>query len=303
MTDQFEELFTQTLSEQERQRFIDLLVAAVTEPGGPLIVLLTLRADFYDRPMHYPQLSQLIEAHQKSILPMNPHELRAVIEQPAVLPDVQLLFEDNLVGDLLFEAQGQAGALPLLEFTLDQLFQLRDGHWLTRQAYQQIGGVKGALARHAESTYGSLPSEEHRQLARALFLRLIEPGATEQDTTRRRAALAELSLPDPQQTALIWEVADAFVAARLLTTNEVAGTTTIEVSHEALIREWTRLAGWLHEAREDVILQQAISADAAEWARRSRPEDRLYRGTQLVEAQAWAERNVPSVEELTFLKA
>ncbi len=164
MIDQFEELFTQALSQQERQRFIDLLVTAVTEPGGPLIALLTLRADFYDRPMHYAQLSQLIEVHQKSVLPMNPHELRAVIEQPAALPDVQLLFEGNLVGDLLFEAEGQAGTLPLLEFTLDQLFQLRDGHWLTRQAYQQIGGVKGALAKHAESTYESLPSEEHRRL-------------------------------------------------------------------------------------------------------------------------------------------
>jgi WD40 repeat protein len=303
MIDQFEELFTQTLSERERQRFIDLLVAAVTEPVGPLIVLLTLRADFYDRPMHYPQLSQLIEAQHKSVLPMNLRDLRAVIEQPAALPDVQLLFEGDLVGDLLFEAQGQAGALPLLEFTLDQLFWQRDGHWLTREAYQQIGGVKGALAKHAESTYASLPSDQHRRLARALFLRLIDPGVTEQDTTRRRAALSELSLPNPKQTAIMREVADTFVTARLLMTNEVAGTTTIEVSHEALIREWARLAEWLREAREDITLQQAISGDAAEWTRRGRPVDRLYRGAQLTEAQVWAERNVPNADEVDFLHA
>jgi serine/threonine protein kinase len=302
MIDQFEELFTQTLSEQERQQFIDLLVAAVTEPHGPLIVLLTLRADFYDRPMQYLQLSQLIEAHHTSVLPMNPHELRAVIEQPAVLPDAQLLFEGNLVGDLLFESQGQAGALPLLEFTLDQLFHLRDGHWLTRKAYQQIGGVKGALAKHAESTYASLPSEEHRRLARALFLRLIDPGVTEQDTTRRHVSLTELSLPDVEQTKIMREVADTFVAARLLMTNESAGTTTIEVSHEALIREWTRLTEWLREARDDIRLQHAISEDAAEWERRSMPRDRLYRGSQLKEASTWAKRNVPSQKEVTFLQ-
>ena len=301
--DQFEELFTQTLSEQERQQFIDLLVTAVTEPHGPLIVLLTLRADFYGRPMHYPQLSQLIEAHHASVLPMNPHELRAVIEQPAVLPDVQLLFEGNLVGDLLFEAQGQAGALPLLEFTLDQLFQLRDGHWLTRKAYQQIGGVKGALAKHAESTYTSLPSEEHRRLARALFLRLIDPGITEQDTTRRRAYLTELSLPDSEQTKIMREVAGTFIAARLVMTNEISGTTTIEVSHEALIREWTRLAQWLREAREDIHLQQTISEDVAEWERHSMPRDRLYRGSQLKEASTWAKRNVPNQQEVAFLQA
>jgi serine/threonine protein kinase len=301
--DQFEELFTQTLSEQERQHFIDLLVAAVTEPHGPLIVLLTLRADFYDRPMQYPQLSQLIEAHHTSVLPMNPHELRAVIEQPAVLPNVQLLFEGNLVGDLLFEAQGQAGALPLLEFTLDQLFLLRDGHWLTRRAYQQIGGVKGALAKHAESTYASLPSEEHRRLARALFLRLIDPGVTEQDTTRRRASLEELSLPDSEQTQIIRQVADSFVAARLLMTNEVAETTTIEVSHEALIREWTRLTEWLREARGDIDLQQTISEDAAEWEQRGMPRARLYRGSQLKEASTWAKRNMANQKEVAFLQA
>jgi Novel STAND NTPase 1 len=234
---------------------------------------------------------------------MNPHELRAIIERPAILPDVQVIFEDNLVGDLLFEAQGQIGALPLLEFTLDQLFRLREDHRLTRKAYQQIGGVKGALAKHAESAYGSLPSEQHRRLARALFLRLIDPGITEQDTTRRRAAFSELSLPDPLQTALLREVADAFVAARLLTTNESAGITTIEVSHEALIREWAHLAGWLRENREDILAQQAISADATEWVRRDRPEDRLYRGTQLIEAQFWAERNMPNTDEADFLKA
>jgi serine/threonine protein kinase len=303
MIDQFEELFTQTLSQQERQQFIDLLVAAATEPRGPLIVILTLRADYYDRPMQYLQLSQLIEAHHTSVLPMNPHELRAVIEQPAVLPDVQLLFEDNLVGDLLFEAQGQAGALPLLEFTLDQLFHLRDGHSLTRKAYQRIGGVKGALAKHAESRYASLPSEEHRRLARALFLRLIDPGATEQDTTRRRASLEELSLPDSEQTKIMHEVAGTFVAARLLMTDDIAGTTTIEVSHEALVREWTRLADWLREAREDIRVQQTISEDAIEWEQHDKPRDRLYRGSQLREARTWAKRNIPSSNEIVFLRA
>jgi len=148
-----------------------------------------------------------------------------------------------------------------------------------------------------------VPSGEHRRLARALFLRLIDPGVTEQDTTRRRAPLAELSLPNPEQTKIIREATDAFVAARLLITNEIAGTTTIEVSHEALIREWTRLAEWLREAREDITLQQAISADAAEWVRRGRPIDRLYRGTQLTEAQIWAERNVPNADEVDFLHA
>jgi TIR domain len=303
IVDQFEEIFTLTTSEKERQQFFDLLVTTCTQPDSLLIVVLTLRADFYDRLMQYSDLYTLITDHLIPILPMTLPDLRAVITQPTMLPDVKLTFEENLVGDMLFDIQGQIGALPLLQFTLDQLFARREGHRLTAHAYQEIGGVKGALSKHAEETYLALPSEKHREVTRTLFLRLIDPGVTEQDTTRRRAALSELSLPDPQQTALLRQVADAFVAARLLTTNEVAGTTTIEVSHEALIREWARLAGWLREAREDIIFQQTVSADTAEWVRRSRPEDRLYRGSQLAEAQAWAARNLPNVEETSFIEA
>src|SRR5712692_7561088 len=303
LVDQFEELFTQTESEEERQRFIDLLLTATTEPRGPLLVLLTLRADFYDRPMRYPELREHMQAHLRLVPPLEIGDLRATIEQPAALPDVQLTFEGNLVGDLLFEMHGHVGAVPLLQFTLDQLFQKRSGHRLTPSAYREIGGVKGATSQHAEHTYTALPSEEHRSLARALYLRLIDLGTTEQDVTRRRAALAEFALADVTTTRLLRETADAFIAARLLTANEVAGTTTLEVSHEALIREWQRLAEWVHEAREDLYLLQVIRQDAAEWQRHERSEDRLYRGTQLAEALAWRERSLLSLDEEAFLEA
>src|SRR6266700_988850 len=303
IVDQFEELFTLTTTEEERRHFIDLLVTAITEPHGPVIAVLTLRADFSDRPMSYPELYRLIDAHHCSVLPMNQGELRAVIEQPALLPDVQLTFEGDLVGDLLFEVQEQVGALPLLEFTLDQLFQQRKDRMLTLEEYQRMGGVRGALVTHAESTYAALSSEELRKATRALFLRLIDPGETEQDTTRRRAALSELSLPDAKQTSIMQEATGAFIAARLLTTNEVAGVTTVEVSHEALIREWTRLADWVRTGREDVRLQQAISEDADQWEQHDKPGDRLYRGSQLEDARAWATRNMASGKEMAFLQA
>src|SRR5579864_3208861 len=101
--DQFEELFTQTATEAERQQFLDVLLAAVSEPRGPLIGVLTLRADFYDRPLQYPELAHLIESHRIIVLPMEIPDLRQVIEQPAQLPDVQLTFEEGLIGDLLFD--------------------------------------------------------------------------------------------------------------------------------------------------------------------------------------------------------
>lgn len=301
--DQFEEVFTQTLCEQERQHFIDLLVAAVTRPRGPLIVLLTLRADFSDRPMCYPDFCYVLEAHRTLVLPMDMQELRSSIECPAALPDVQLTFQDGLVRELLFEMRGQAGVLPLLQFTLDQLFLRCNGRQLTWQAYQELGGISGALSQFAEKTYASLPSDEHRQMARRLFLRLIDPGLTDQDVTRRRAALSEFSLESPLQTRLMQETLHAFIEARLLTIQQTDTVTTIEVSHEALLREWQRLTRWIQQAQWDVCLQQNIGKDVAAWEQSGKSGERLYRGAQLMEASAWAKRTVPSQRELAFLRA
>src|SRR5712692_5989353 len=111
--DQLEELFTQTSDEKEREQFIDLLVTACTEQGGPVFVILTLRADFSDRPMHYPVFGKLLEKRKITVSPMEAQELRDVIEKPAALSGVQLTFEDNLVKNLLFDFKEQIGALPL----------------------------------------------------------------------------------------------------------------------------------------------------------------------------------------------
>jgi TIR domain len=303
MIDQFEELFNLTSDEQERVQFIDLINTAITESHGPVIVLLTLRADFYDRPMQYRELYQLIQHHQRSILPMNLDELREVIEKPAALPDVRMTFEGPLVGDLLFDFGKEVGGLPLLEFTLDQLFRRRSGHMLTEQAYTEIGGVRGALKKQAEDTYLGFPTEEYREMARVLFLRLIDPGRTEQDTTRRRATQQELSLPDAHRAQILREVTNAFVKARLLVEDTHEGRNTVEVAHEALIREWPRLRDWLRESRDDIRLQQNISEDTAEWLKSGKEEDRLYRGAVLNEAQDWLQRGEPSTDELAFIQA
>jgi Tol biopolymer transport system component len=301
--DQFEELFTQTRTEEERQHFLDLLLTAMTEPQGPVVVLLALRADFYDRPLRYPDLGQLIEAHHQVILPMTLQEMRAAIEKPVQQSNVQLNFEDNLVGDLLFDAHAQAEALPLLQFTLAQLFEMRDDVYLTHQAYQELGGVGGALAKQAESTYLSLPSQEHQRWAQALFLRLIDVGTVDQDATARRIPLSELTLIDPRETAILEMVWKTFTEKRVLATSTVMGIPTIEVSHIALIGVWDRLRKWLQASQEDSYLNRLISKDANEWIRLGKPAERLYTGEQLAEAQRWRTRTIPSRDEDAFLQA
>ena len=299
--DQFEEVFTLVEKEQQRRQFIDLITTAVNEPDGVLYVMLSMRADFYDRPAQYREFGTLIEKQHILITPMTLADVYDVVQLPAQLPDVGMSFEDGLVTEMVFAVREESGALPLLQFTLDQLFQQRDGNILTNGAYQEIGGVQGALAQHAEATFNNLPSEQHKTLARALFLRLIEAGQTEQDTTRRRATYSELTLPDAEQTRILQSTADAFVNARLLVTDQSGNNRTIEVSHEALIREWQRLGTWLHNAREDLRLQKSLSSDVAEWLRRNKPDDMLYRGTVLADAQAWIERNNASRDETMFI--
>jgi serine/threonine protein kinase len=299
--DQFEELFSAEIAEQERLQMIQLLVNAATERVGPVIVLLTLRADFYDRPFAYPVLGRLVQQQQCAVLPMSSEDLREVIERPASLPDVRLTFDEDLVGDLLFDMRDQPGALPLLEFALDQLFAHRRQQRLTRAAYQEIGGLRGALSRHAESTFAALPSEEHHRLARTLFTHLIQIGTGNEEPLRRRAELSEFTLADAEQTRLLREVIDAFLAARLITVNQIAAASFLEISHETLIREWKRLANWVQDAREDMLLQQSLSKDLLEWERRGRPRDRLYRGTQLKEALDWQKRQQANANEVAFL--
>jgi hypothetical protein len=301
--DQFEELFTQTPSEAERQHFLDLLISAMSEPQGPVIVLLALRADFYDRPLRYLALGQVIEAHHQAILPMTLQELRAAIEKPAELPDVQLRFEENLVGDLLFDVQGLGEALPLLQFTLAQLFERRNGVHLTHQAYQEVGGVRGALAKQAESTYLSLPSQKHQQWARALFLRLIDAGTVDRDATCGRIPLSELILIDARETTVLEMVWQTFTEKRLLTTSTVMGIPTIEVNHEALIGAWGRLTKWLQEAQQDTSLHGLIGKDVSEWIGQGKPAERLYKGEQLAQAQRWRTRTIPGRDEDAFLRA
>ncbi|PWT76219.1 MAG: hypothetical protein C5B60_04355, partial [Chloroflexi bacterium] len=184
-----------------------------------------------------------------------------------------------------------------------QLFRRRSERILTEQAYTEIGGVRGALKKQAEDTYLEFPTEEYREMARVLFLRLIDPGKTEQDTTRRRATQQELSLSDARRTRVLAEVTNAFVKARLLVEDTHEGQNTVEVAHEALIREWPRLRDWLRESRDDIRLQQSVSEDASEWLKSGKQEDRLYRGAVLNEAQAWLQRAEPSRDETAFVQA
>lgn len=279
--DQFEELFTLCRSETEQAAFLDNLMNAAR--GGVLLVI-ALRADFYPHCARYPHLRQALSARQEYIGPMSASELRQAIEAPARLGGWE--FAPGLV-DLILRDVGaseehppEPGALPLLEHALLETWQRRSGKTLTLEGYAAAGGVQGAIAQTAESVFHRLDPGQ-QILARRIFMRLTELGEGTQDT-RRRATLLELT-PDPallpQVESLLKELADA----RLITLAEG----TVEVAHEALIREWPALRTWLSEDREGLRLHRRLTESAQEWGRMNRDPGELYRGARLAQSLEW----------------
>ncbi len=283
--DQFEEVFTLVEDEAERAHFLTILGAAALDPASRLRIVITLRADFYDRPLLYPDFGELVRAHTEVVLPLSREELEKAIIEPAEKAFVQI--ELGLVPEIAADVNEQPGALPLLQYALTELFERRDGRWLTVQAYRDIGGISGALARRADELYDRL-DETGQNAARQMFLRLVTLNEGAEDT-RRRVRLDEL-LSLQGDPALMQSVLERFGKYRLLTFDHdpATRTPTVEVAHEALIRRWPRLRGWLRDSREDLRIQRRLAAAADDWSKMGRDASFLAAGTRLDQFEAWA---------------
>ncbi|MBN8618745.1 MAG: protein kinase [Anaerolineae bacterium] len=302
LIDQFEEVFTLVADEKVRLHFLLLLVNAAKEPQSRLRIIITLRADFYDRPLLYPGLSDLIRDHTEIVLPLSPSEIREAITEPVERLGIQ--FEPGLVTDIVSEVAQQPGALPLLQYALTELFEKRSNFLLTNQAYKSTGGVLGALARRADELYENLDSAS-QAAAQQMFLRLITLGDGVDDS-RRRTLRSELNAIAADKKIAQY-VIDEFGRYRLLTFDYEPGTRapTVEIAHEALIRVWGRLRDWLESNREEVRLQRRLSAAAAEWITSNRDPSFLVTGSRLVQYEVLGVSPAIKLtpEESTFLWA
>jgi WD40 repeat protein/DNA-binding SARP family transcriptional activator len=278
--DQFEELFTLVPDRAVTARFLDSLYTAVTDPQCPLRVVITLRADFYDRPLLYPGISELLQHHTEVVIPLTPDELVQAIERPAALVGIRV--EPELVAALVAGINEQPGALPLLQHALSELFERREGDHLTLAAYRQLGDISDALSQRAEAAYAEL-DEAGQAAARDLFLRLVTLGEGVEDT-RRRVLRAELMALDVAGSK--WQgsnVIDLYGRARLLSFDRdpVTRGPTVEIAHEALLRAWPRLRGWMDESRAELRLGRLLTQAAAEWEAAGRNDGFLLRGARL----------------------
>ena len=289
--DQFEELFTLCEDDSVRSRFLAGLVAAATEPDSPIRVVLTLRADFFDRPLRYPEFANLMKQNSVTVTPLAGDELEHAIVDPAARLGVE--FEGGLVAEIVAEVAGQPGALPLMQYALTELFDTQVSRLLLLDSYRELGGLSGALARRADDLYESVSPDEQTAI-RALFGRLTTPGEGTEDT-RRRVRLSEASIDDATEAVI-----DAYGSARLLTFDRdpVTREPTVEVAHEALIREWPRLRSWLDDDRQGLRVHRHLTTSAAAWADGGRDDGELYRGVRLEAAEEWTTSAAPALNPL-----
>jgi len=262
--DQFEETFTVCSDEGEREAFVAALLR------GPHIVVLAIRADCYGSCGTYPQLASQLAAHHVLVSPMRRDEYHRAVEAPAARAG--LTVDPGLTDALVADVEREPGALPLLSTALLELWQRRDGRRLRLATYEDTGGVRGAVARHAEESFARL-DPPHQAQARSVLLRLAAEGA-DGGSERRRVPLEEF-----EDAGTV----NALAVERLLTVSEGH----VELAHEALLREWPRLRSWLEDDAEGRRLHRRIAEAAREWSAGGREPSDLYRGARLAAALEW----------------
>ncbi|OKH58690.1 hypothetical protein NIES2130_13455 [Scytonema sp. HK-05] len=284
--DQFEELFT-TSQPGKRDQFINSLVELSKTKQRSVKIVATMRADFLDHLSPYPQLVKATDKHRPFIAEMQEDELRLAIEQPAAQHGV--VFEKGLVKEIINNVQGQAGYLPLLQYTLNLVWETEvknhdiGDRTLNINTYRQLGGVWGALHQRVENIYNNLTKEEQTCIQR-IFLRLVEIGGDEESGTewkpvRRRAMRFEFS-EELEQKVLTQLIDQNLLVSDRQPHSEVS---TVEIAHEALLTSWTRLNEWIGENRNSIALRNRLNEDVAQW-QKTKGDDELWGGSRLEQA-------------------
>jgi len=281
LVDQAEEAFALCDDERERERFFDALVGHT----GRGRVVLALRADHTGDLAAMPGVAVLVEQGLFLLGPMSAESLRHAIETPA--RQHGLVLESGLTDLLVREIEGEPGALPLLSHALRETWLRHEGPTLTVAGYQASGGVRGAVAQSAESLYTALDDTERAQL-RDLVLRLVVPGPGGEPV--RGGVPRRQVVVDPVQEHLI----DQMVAARLVTSDADA----IELAHEAVVRAWPRLRGWLEDDLEGQRTRHHLTQAAEDWASSGYQDSDLYRGTRLAATQEWVTSSQPRLTDV-----
>ncbi|MEE4596003.1 trypsin-like peptidase domain-containing protein [Streptomyces sp. DSM 41524] len=276
VVDQFEELLA--LAPAVVDERVDILFDDTLPPT--VRVLTTLRADFLEAALAHPRLGHVLTRQVYALGPMSPWRLREIITVPVdAIPGVA--YEPHLVDRILADTGSEAGALALLSFTLDLLWQRQSGGLLTHQAYEELGCVTGALGAHADQVWAEYVPAADEAAARRLFTQLMRVPIGAAAATLRTVPCSELGADE-------WRVAQRLAATRLLVTGRSAeGAETVELAHEALINGWSRLRDWAEEDRSFLAWRESLRHDMDRWERGERSVELLPTALALAGAEQW----------------
>ena len=273
----------ETISESEEfepqwQQFLDLLVNII-QNCPQLSIVITLRSDFEPRfaeSVLNPYWNRFI------VRPMRPDELREVVEAPAT--EMALYFEPaNLVDRLVDEVNQMPGALPLLSFTLSELYIKLYEEWkggiksdrslTVDREFEKQGGVAGSLTNRANEEYENLPDDAHRVTMSRVMLRMLEIEGGE--AVRRRVLESELIYPSEEENKRVEAVLDCLVKARLIVTGKdvESGESYYEPAHDFLVKGWDKLQIWIQEEQENLALQRLLTPATQAWSKNQLKRD------------------------------
>ncbi|MCA2535970.1 MAG: hypothetical protein IM553_16600 [Microcystis sp. M57BS1] len=300
--DQFEELFTRT-PKTERDIFIKSLVNLIENNNSLVKIVMTIRADFLDKLSPYPSLGKIHDQYSKMLTDMDESQLRLAIAEPAARNGV--IFEKGLINQIIADFYEQAGSLPLLQYTLDLLWQKDhiQERFLNIKIYQEIGGVTGALEKQADKIYSQF-NEQQRKAAEEIFLELISLEG--EKAVSRRADKSSFEQEEMQR-----EVLYQLIDNRLLVSKGEDGKATVEVAHEELLRCWQVLQDLIREKEEIIVLRSRLYADAKQWDDLQKQDavkasSELWGGSKLAKIVEFQKNNsLPNLEALAieFIKA
>lgn len=287
--DQMEELFTEEGMDAEKlEKFTRMMYEFAV--CGRVWIIATMRSDFYHRLSGIPELLELKEGGVYDLLPPNIVEIGEIIRYPALKAGLTFGINERTgeyLDDILLEESARdTSSLPLLEFTLEQLY-LKSGinengrRELSFKAYEEIGGMEGALQKHADSTLAGLPDEVRTEFP-AVFRALAaykEEGSS--GFVARREAVDVIASTTERR-----KLVEAFTSVRLLVGGrDRDGNATVRVAHEAILKCWPRLKKVLDEGRDFLRIRENIEHDMEQWEKIGKLNDMLIpAGKKLMEA-------------------
>ncbi|MBI4851180.1 MAG: SUMF1/EgtB/PvdO family nonheme iron enzyme [Acidobacteria bacterium] len=285
IVDQFEEILTLCLDKEEQHLYVEAIISSAQSEEDLLRVILTVRDDFLFRVKDFRGLKDRLAQSLELLTTPGSSQLLRILIEPAKRTGYE--FEDQeLPVEIVNKLTEQTSALPLLAFTAAKLWEQRDKEFkqLRRRSYEAMGGVGGALARHAEEVMEQMTQKE-QTLVREAFQHLVTSENTRAILTRLE--LSQLLGKTADSEALI----EKLILARLLVSTEgEKGIDRIEVVHEALLSAWPRLAKWRQEITEGARLKEQLRAATRQWNEHSKTKGLLWRDEILIEYQVWKER-------------